>query len=594
MDDLLYTAETVEEILQVKDELTQILSSVGIPLRKFLSNASEVLENSSNSDASFSSIPLGERSNAKALGLSWNALSDTIYYSITFKNTGPSNTKRTILSMVSQCFDPLGLLSPVIITGKILIQKLWELKLAWDESVPHLINSEWNQFQNELIHLRDLQIPRCVIPISANQVELHGFSDSSSNAYGACIYVRCRNGTRCSSRLLCSKSRVAPLRVISIPRLELCAAVLLAELMQKVTASLAVDANKVFLWTDSTVVLNWLNSAANRYKTFIANRIAAVQEIFNSRVWHHVKSQENPADLVSRVISASNILINSLWWNGPEFLSSTDEFWKNTYFSPDLETSECKSSFTAVIQSTSDAEEFEMFDKFSSFSKLQRVLAYVNRFISNCKVSLAFRISGSLTTDELQHSSNLLVKICQRESFPNEIKQLLTKNKLKAKSNILSLNPFLDEFQLLRVGGRIRNSEYNSLLLPSNHALTRLIMKHYHITLLHCGPQQLLACVRETYWPISEPCLLDLRENRLSLYQRSQRIVQHFWKRWSIEVIPDLQRRTKWFQNMQDLLHIGSLVLIQEDNTPPLSWSLGRVVEIHRAPDGVIRSATNS
>ncbi|XP_031341104.1 uncharacterized protein LOC116169216 [Photinus pyralis] len=833
MDDLLFTANTVEEVLQIKTEIIEILRSANIPIRKFLSNHPSVMQNTTDSNISLFTVPLGERTNAKALGLAWNAITDTIYYNVRVQFS-PSVSKRSILSMVSQLFDPLGLLSPILIVGKIMIQKLWELKVSWDESVPSSIHEQWNNYRQQLSLLSSLQVPRCVIPLSDYSLQLHGFSDSSSVAYGACVYVRCENSeNQVSTLLLCSKSRVAPLHTTTIPRLELCAAVLLAQLMHKVKTALKVDDHSIFLWSDSSIVLNWLNSPPNRYKTFVANRIATIQEMYPPIHWYHVASEKNPADHISRGMNSSEIIANSLWWYGPNFLSDKNQFWRDRNFAVSIEKTELKPVSSLAVQVSDSAEQsYELFRRFSSFNKLQRVLAYMLRFLSNCRQIRSGNI-GPLTTKELQSAEITLTKLCQKFSFSEEIKQLSSKRPLNSTSSLLNLNPFLDETLILRVGGRLSNAEFAydkkyPILLPKSHVLTDLIIMYYHEKLLHCGPQQLLSCLRERYWPISgkstvkrvikrcvkcfrakpvysnplmgdlplkriqpntpafyntgvdyagpiliknkkgrgsrlmksyicificlvthaihlelvtdltadcfitalkrfisrrgkpltissdnaknfigaknqlrelyselnrsevqqkisnylahenikwhfiipraphqggmwesgvkstkmhlkkvlgnthltyedfstvliqieavlnsrplsslssdpsdlnpltpahfligrpmcalpEPNLAAIKENRLSIYQRAQQIMQHFWKRWSREVVPDLQRRTKWFQNYPNALQPGSLVLIREDNLPPLNWLMGRVETLHPGRDGVVRSCT--
>lgn len=143
-------------------------------------------------------------------------------------------TKRTILSDVSRVFDPLGLLNPITLNAKIIMQQLWKFKIDWEESVPCDMHTSWLRYREQLRELNNLTIPRNIFPlINIKLVDMHGFCDASQMAYGACIYCRCVNVDGVvSTVLLSSKSRVAPLKAVSLPRLELCGAVLLAQLIK--------------------------------------------------------------------------------------------------------------------------------------------------------------------------------------------------------------------------------------------------------------------------------------------------------------------------------------------------------------------------
>lgn len=189
-----------------------------------------------------------------------------------------------------------------------LLQKLWSDKLTWDDPVPEVAKAIWHDFVSELPLLNNLSIPRHVIIPNAIVINLHGFSDSSERAYGACIYLRSSDDQGLVKiRRLCAKSKVAPLKTITIPRLELCATLLLSRLVNKVIKSMKVEFHHIFLWTDSTIVLAWIKTSPNLLKTFTANRVSEIQSLTQDFEWKHVPSKENPADIV--------------WWNGPTSLA---------------------------------------------------------------------------------------------------------------------------------------------------------------------------------------------------------------------------------------------------------------------------------
>jgi hypothetical protein len=165
-------------------------------------------------------------------------------------------TKRNILSAASRLFDPLGLLCPIVTKAKMLLQELWRLKIDWDEAIPMSLHTTWNKFTMTLRDLHKIRIPRYVCLNTYQRVQIHGFADASSHAYGCCIYVRTCNNPDVCTTLLTAKSRVAPLNVKTIPRLELCAALLLAKLWQQIAITLSkFNIESLNFWSDSQIVL---------------------------------------------------------------------------------------------------------------------------------------------------------------------------------------------------------------------------------------------------------------------------------------------------------------------------------------------------
>lgn len=250
--------------------------------------------------------------NSKTLGLSWNANVDTLNYQTNAINSKSNRvTKRTILSFVAQLFDPLGLVNPTIVLGKIIMQRIWKLGIGWDESLPLELLTLWNQFCEDMKFINDISVPRYALNHQCISIELHGFSDASETAYGACIYMRAVDRTgNITTKLLCAKSPIAPVKAISLPRLELCDALLLVRLHQQVAEAL----NRLpewkhdsFYWFDSTIVLAWIATESSLLKTFVSNRIAEIQRLTDCKRWSHVISSENPADIVSRGMSLGKL-----------------------------------------------------------------------------------------------------------------------------------------------------------------------------------------------------------------------------------------------------------------------------------------------
>ncbi|RYE12372.1 MAG: hypothetical protein EOP45_22955, partial [Sphingobacteriaceae bacterium] len=267
-----------------------------------------------------------------ALGMQWNTTSDELSYKLTLKKDVPQITKRTILSDIASLFDPLGLLAPIIMRAKIFMQSLWLGTFGWDDEIPSELSQEWRAIKSMLMIGTNIKIPRWVGFKKLNkQVSMHGFSDASIKIYAAAIYLRTEyeDGT-VEIHLLTSKTKSAPLKQISIPRLELCAAVLLAQLLKKVKIALNLPECSIHAWTDSAVALAWIATPSHKLKPFVANRVSMIQELIAAENWRYVKSADNPADCATRCEYAGELVSLTRWWNGPTFLQQSSEQWPKT------------------------------------------------------------------------------------------------------------------------------------------------------------------------------------------------------------------------------------------------------------------------
>ncbi|GFX50138.1 uncharacterized protein TNCV_773011 [Trichonephila clavipes] len=224
-----------------------------------------------------------------------------------------SYTKRCVLLTIARLFGSLGLLSPVVTRAKIFMQNLWSLKIDWIDELPSERAKEWHRFLEDFNSVISICIGRCIVHPQVTRVELHGFSDASEKCYGAGIYCRSQSPDGATTvKLVTSKSRVAPVKSVTMPRLELCAAVLFAKLMKRVETALQMKTTPVYLWSDSTIVLVGIQKKPNLLKTFVANRVATIQHLINAEQWHHVSSEQNPADLVSRSLDPFTTLCGGM------------------------------------------------------------------------------------------------------------------------------------------------------------------------------------------------------------------------------------------------------------------------------------------
>lgn len=526
VDDCLSGANDLTSAIESVRQLREMFSTAGFNLCKWSTNNASILHDIPSQDwETLKSNEVSSIECIKALGIAWQPNEDKFILQIPKIENMQYVTKRSILSQLATLYDPLGLMSPVLISAKILLQKMWKNKSDWDDNPSQEILEFWNKFQSTLPVLRDIKIDRMIVCDQPVSIQLHGFSDASETAYGSCIYIRSVDmNNYINVRLVCSKSRVAPIKNVSLPRLELCAALLLAQLTSTVISALEIDFEKVCLWSDSSITLSWIGTEPYKLKTFVANRVSEIQDLTKNYTWRHISTVENPADIISRGIMPNELSSSPMWFNGPPILYTPLEFntssTEDTNFDPTI--FELKSEYISLVSTNNDDSDEEdetktivihdsenLINKYSSYTKLLRAAAYCIRFRKNCKFRKKLKHkTGFLTTDEINDALEHIVRFVQRESFKEEIKCLKKKRQLPSKSSILSLSPFLDKRGILRVGGRLSQSNlhYDSqhqMLLPSKHNFTTLIFRHFHTINCHAGPQLLLSIVRQKFWPIS-------------------------------------------------------------------------------------------
>ncbi|XP_039309090.1 uncharacterized protein LOC105201565 [Solenopsis invicta] len=512
VDDIIGGAQTIDEAKELQRQLIELMSKGCFKVHKWHSNVTGAVHNLSKNENQ-ATVDLKLNDVVRTLGLVWEPSTDVFLFTIRFNKQVRS--KRELLSEISKLFDPLGLLGPVITLAKLLMQETWKIEINWDSELPASTLSKWEKLQSELSNSPILRIPRRISSqhVSQNLI-LYGFCDASQDAYGACVYVKNCGKDEHVAQLLCSKSRVAPLKTISIPRLELCSALLLARLIDQIKQACKFEFSRVFAFTDSLVTLYWIRGDLSRWKPFVANRISELTDLLPVEIWAHVRSEDNPADVLSRGAYPTILQTCNLWWEGPPWISSnSDDFQSQGYTSEaqaveteEIKSEERRSKVVSHHTRMQDAIFQHLYSRISDLNKLERVLAYCLRFISRCKAG-SKESSEQLTIAEIETARSHLVKNAQAEGFQEEILVLRQAKQIKHSSKLLSLHPFLDDQGLLRVGGRLRNaplsfSQKHPILLPANHKLTRIVIEREHKRLLHAGPQALLAAIRRKYWPL--------------------------------------------------------------------------------------------
>ncbi|XP_072153714.1 uncharacterized protein [Bemisia tabaci] len=498
-DDVISGDRTVELTRSLIEELIALLKEGNFALRKWTSNDSKVLEGIADEDLE---VPFTWEdpmtSSFSMLGLHWLPRPDAFSYRV--DQPIRATTKRAVLSAIAKIYDILGWVSPVTFLAKTYMQQLWLLKLGWDEPLPGGFQTKWDKFMLALSSLRQVRIPR-LLALEESLVQLHAFCDASEAGYATCIYIR-TNEPPHDTNLVTARTRVAPLKKISLPRLELCGATVLADLTDYVTKQLDpyYNISGIHAWTDSKIVLQWIQTPSYKLKTFVANRVSHIQELLSNVIWHHVPSKDNPADCASRGLLASELLNQEIWWKGPTWLREDSSQWPAAPLP--LATDSVPESKNLAVLLVS--KPIQTFSKYSSWTRTKRVLAYILRAITPKKS----RCGGELTMGELKKAELQLFRKVQEDCFQDDLLKL---KKIQDGVNILcakpvqTLSPYLDEDGLIRVGGRLKNAdlaegERHPILLSGKHHLTQLLIREYHKDLDHPGTQTLQSLLTRQFW----------------------------------------------------------------------------------------------
>ncbi|XP_011684943.1 PREDICTED: uncharacterized protein LOC105448195 [Wasmannia auropunctata] len=510
VDDVLSGADTIPHAQEKIRQLDALLTAGGFQLQKWIANDDALLDPiEPNRRTRTTSLSMDDETVSRALGLHWHVERDRFVFRIGGAHSTQIWTKRTVLSVIARLFDPLGWLSPVIITAKIFFQQLWPEKLGWDDALSKTAMKRWNKFHDELPGIEAISVPRWFGgSLTSDSIELHGFSDASTEALAACVYLKVRDEHgQIHVTLVAAKTRVAPLKPTTVPRLELSAAVLLARLIVRIRDVLELQSAPLFLWSDSTVALTWIAGPPSRWKDFVRNRVALIQELVPSATWTHVAGENNPADVASRGLSPQALQSCSIWWHGPPWLRQPSTKWPASRSLSDPQEDLEERSRAVPVTASSTASDFSLIpDRFSTLRRLLRVTAWVKR------AAARFRSRGSpldahtpLRPAELSQSLKFWTRHSQRLTFDAEIQCLERHQEVPRTSSLLRLAPFLDADGTLRVGGRLRNStleteaKHPAILSPKNH-LAALVIKDAHRQTLHGGVQLTLATIRQSFW----------------------------------------------------------------------------------------------
>ena len=542
VDDCLKSVSTKAEAKDLISSLRQACGKGGFRLTKFICNERDVLETVPEEerskdvktlDLNYDDLPI-----ERALGVHWCVESDTFGFRILVKDK--PLTRRGILSIVSSIYDPLGFAAPFTLIAKKLLQDLCrEERLGWDDQLPDCYLRRWEKWRNELPSLERLSFPRCVKPPDFREVksrQLHIFSDASSIGYGSVVYQRlCDNQGHIHCSFLIGKARLAPIKPVTIPRLELTAATVSVRLGEMMKKELNDKPDTTQYHTDSTTVLRYIKNDQKRFQVFVANRVQLIRNHSSPDQWRYVDTKENPADDASRGLDAKTLIEQQRWLTGPEFLWQPEKAWPaqpRSLGEISTEDPEVKKQIdifaTTICDPAPIATVSKLLQHFSDWYRLKKAVAVYLRLKAVLKERRLRKNNDepiklsehrtALTVRELEIAETAITRFIQSQSFEYELKILEQagsnlKEPSRSKKNavavgktspIYRLDPFVDK-GVLRVGGRLNNADIpqeskHPIILPRKSNVTTLIIRDAHERLGHAGRGHVLARLREKYW----------------------------------------------------------------------------------------------
>jgi Pao retrotransposon peptidase/Family of unknown function (DUF5641) len=492
MDDLMWGADDIDKAAILAQKIYDALLTIRFHLRKWSSNFQPALARIAPEDwlKPATKVLDGIPDVIKTLGLKWNLTSDTLSFNAKW-TIGKEITKRQFLSEIARVYDPLGLLNPLVVEMRKLFQELWRVEPAieWDDNIPSHINHAVHSLFRDISIIQEVAVPRWIGVVSTQKVEIHGFCDASGDAYGGVVYVVSDSS---APILLSSKVKISPIKKPTIPRLELMGATLLAKLVVSVTAAirLGCSVSTITCWTDSEIVIDWLKNPKSDLSIFINNRIGIIQELIPDATWIHVATDDNPADCLSRGLSATALKDHPLWWNGPSFLGnscSRTTYSKNRYtYTMNMGNIQSE-SVSNNMPPISFSQVETIVNSYSSIFKSCRILGWILRLLPSHS---SFRKFSSLQVIEIQHAMNLISKWDQ---------QLLTKQQReKLKSwNLIEVNGLIRaNTRLVSLGNP---SAYQPIVLNNQGVVIKKLLHEYHRLLLHGTIGQMLILTRQKF-----------------------------------------------------------------------------------------------
>lgn len=507
MDDICDSVSTTEEARDLTRDIDSVLETGGFRVKGWVSNRAETLSGAPKEEEQKAATFLQGGSVEKVLGVVWDSSTDTFSFAVKSDLLDCQEpiqlSKRKVLSQIARIYDPIGFASAFMIRAKIALQALWRRGISWDEELPPELSERWKGLFQEMVQLNGVRFDRCLTPANAiGQPVLCVFSDASEDAFGACAYARWQLSTGgFNAQFIAAKSRVAPLKKLTIPRLELQGAVLASRLGKTILKESRLKFDKSVFFLDSKIVLAWICSETRRFKPFVSVRIGEIQDNSDPAQWRHVPGEQNVADDVSRGIPVESLA--GRWQYGPDFLRLPESEWpQDSPVADEVEVEKEHRKVHIVGEQINTQSPIDC-NKFSNWRRLIRVTAYVLRFIRRLRARGRKESAeeekalepedGPLSPEELNRAETHWLKESQKT-----LKDRLSKGEFR------NLSPYVDQEGVLRVGGRadkalVSYETRHPVLLPRDHRISRLIVQHAH-QFGHPGVAATVAKTRTKYW----------------------------------------------------------------------------------------------
>ncbi|XP_036341135.1 uncharacterized protein LOC118750530 [Rhagoletis pomonella] len=484
VDDFVHSFADEEESVRIANQVRCIHQKGGFNLKGFISN-SRMVHDALNGGHDFGVQKGFDKSNAgypKVLGMRWDTEYDELKFVLAFGRV-----------------DEDLLQAEYVLKAKLLLQTVWRARTDWDDEIPVEAQKLWRTWLNILHHVDNIKVPRCYGTFfTTGVVELHVFADASEMAFAAVAYWRISNGRDVNVAMVAGKTKCAPLKLTTIPRLELQAAVLTSRLRKMLLSSHDTKPSRVVMWTDSKTVQAWIASDHRRYKPYVAHRVDEILDVTNQLEWRWTPGALNPADFGTRLQSSSR---QCSWLCGPDFLRKDESFWPRLD-AVDGTRKELRAKYEVFLVSLDE----DMLQKYSSFPRLTRIVAYLRRFVYNSSNTPEKRLYGSLTVRELKDAELLVIRIAQRSAYADECAILRGGKQLNASSKLFRLSPMMDDVGIIRVNGRLQNAyaipqrTRQPVVLPQRHHVTNLIIDLYHRIWKNQNQNTIIAELRLKYW----------------------------------------------------------------------------------------------
>jgi len=507
VDDFIDSADDEEAAVLLATQVKQIHSSAGFNLRNWSSNSISVL-NQLEADPEIGQSSREWGSATKVLGMFWDPANDQFRYIFRFArlrrdviNEQLIPTKRETLQVLMSIYDPLGFISCYTISLKILLQEIWRSAIGWDEPISEGLYRKWCQWKATIPIITDVRIPRCYSTTlkSANEVQLHTFVDAGESAYAAVCYLRIVCTGSISVALVAAKAKVSLLKPLSIPRLELQAAITGVRLAKQVLNAERIVATSQFYWTDSKTTLRWLRLDPRGFQQFVMHRIGEILENTNVNQWRYVPTSLNSADIATKTTSRVE---DKTWFNGPDFLSADVSEWPKCDQLEESSADDPEIRHPVYTIQTSKAR-MPDFSYFSCWKRLQRAVATFILFTKKLLAATKKEAKPAEVTYEMYECArNFLLKLAQASEYSEEIFNLQRNKPIEKKSKLISLNVYLDDNEILRCKGRTEhlNSHGDVIVLPHNHRITFLILRWFHERLHHQMHETVINRIRGQFY----------------------------------------------------------------------------------------------